>query len=393
MVRASALVDAVARRSYGKLIAYLATRTRDVALAEDALAEAFAVALVEWPSGGCPENPEAWLLTVARRRMIDMSRRRQREVAIPEEFSVDVEVVPDRRLELMFACAHPAIDAAARSPLMLQAVLGLKAETIASAFLVSPAAMGKRLVRAKEKIRQAGIPFQVPLDEELAPRLDFVLDSIYASFSLGWTDPGDVARCDLAHEAIALGRMLVELMPSSGEAHGLLALMLYLESRRFARRVDGEYVPLASQDVSLWWEDLIIEAEILVARCSSLGRYQLEAAIQSAHVFRLRSGVDNWAAVVQLYDALYELTLSPVVLVNRALAIAELHGAAAGLESMPSELESYQPYWAARADLLGRAGFVDEAARAYDVAIGLEADPVVWRFLMGRKLSLRSCAS
>jgi predicted RNA polymerase sigma factor len=239
--------DRVARRSYGKLVAYLAARTQDVAAAEDALSDAFASALVDWPLKGCPSNPEAWLLTVARRKLIDGARRRRTSEIGAGQLQVLAEgldaaaadpAIPDQRLALMFACAHPAIEPAIRAPLILQAVLGLNAATIASAFLMSPTAMGQRLVRAKTKIRQAGIPFRIPEREELAGRLDTVLDAIYAAFTEGWTDPGgaDVARRDLAEEALFLGRLVTELLPEEPEALGLLALMLHAEARRRARR-------------------------------------------------------------------------------------------------------------------------------------------------------------
>lgn len=405
------LAEAVARCSYGKLVAFLAARTHDVAAAEDALSEAFASALADWPRKGCPANPEAWLLTVARRKMIDAFRGQRREIAGEElqeiadglgAAALAAEIpnqIPDQRLALMFVCSHPAIDAGIRAPLILQVILGLDAKAIASAFLLSPAAMGKRLGRAKEKIREAGIPFRVPEPEELPSRLDAVLDAVYAAFAEGWSDPGgtDVARRDLTEEAMFLARLVTELLPQEPEALGLHALMLHAEARRSARRrEDGEYVPLAEQDPALWNSRMIDEAEALLLRASALGtlgRYQLEAALQSAHVDRCRTGRANWAEVVRLYDALFALVGSPVVAVNRALAIAELHGASAGLDAMPEaaadpRLAEYQPYWAARAELLAKAGTHDEARRAYEIAIGLERDPAVRRFLQMRQSAL-----
>jgi predicted RNA polymerase sigma factor len=402
------MADAVARRSYGKLIAFLAARTRDVATAEDALAEAFSAALIDWPLNGCPSNPEAWLLTVARRKCIDMARRRQSSGVVDEELeqvatilgaTPDDADIPDRRLALMFACAHPAIDVSIRAPLMLQVVLGLDAKTISSAFLMSPAAMGKRLVRAKEKIRQAGIPFRIPEREELPGRLETVLDAIYAAFAEGWTDPGatDLVRRDLTEEALFLARLVAELIPDQGEALGLLALMLHAEARRRARRNScGEYIPLADQDPALWDLPMIKEAEGLILRISalgSIGRYQLEAALQSAHAYRCRSGQNNWAEVLQLYDALFAIAVSPVVAINRALAVAEVHGAAAGLDTLQEvgtdpRIAEYQPYWAARADLLTRSGAHAVAHEAYEIAIGLERDPAVRRFLQQRQAAL-----
>ena len=399
--------DAVARRSYGKLVAFLAARTQDVAQAEDALSDAFASALADWPRNGCPSNPEAWLLTVARRKMIDIARRRrsseagsrQLQLLLEEMRAVAGAEIPDRRLGLMFACAHPAIEASTHAPLMLQAVLGLDAKRIASAFLVSPATMGKRLVRAKSKIRQAGISFRIPEREELPGRLEAVLDAIYAAFTEGWTDPSgiDVDRRDLTEEAIFLARTVVELLPDEPEALGLLALTLHAEARRRARRNGaGEYVPLAEQDPTLWDVAMIDEAEGLLRRASvlgSIGRYQLEGALQSAHVYRCRTGHANWAEVVQLYDALFTLSSSPVVAINRALAIAELQDATTALEAMPAlaadvRLAEYQPYWAARAELLAKTGAHSEARRAYEIAIGLERDPAVRNFLQRRQSSL-----
>lgn len=405
-VQAHNTAETVARRSYGKLVAFLAARTGDVASAEDALSEAFVSALANWPVNGCPSNPEAWLLTVARRKMIDVARRHTTSEAATEYlqfFAEGLEVVeeeiPDRRLALMFACAHPAIEAGVRAPLMLQVVVGLDAKRIASAFLMSPAAIGKRLVRAKNKIRQAGIPFRIPERAELADRLDTVLDAIYAAFAEGWTDPGgtDLVRRDLTEEAIFLAQLVAELLPEEPEALGLLSLMLHAEARRHARRnSEGEYVPLAEQDLARWNWPMIAEAEMLLRRASSLespGRYQLEAALQSAHVYRRATGQANWEAVVQLYDALAALTGSTVVAINRALAIAELQDASSALEALEKvaadvQIAEYQPYWAARAELLAKTAAYRDAHYAYEIAIGLERDPAVRRFLQRRRSTL-----
>jgi predicted RNA polymerase sigma factor len=408
---ACGVADSVARRSYGKLVALLAGRTGDLASAEDALSEAFVSALVNWPRDGCPSNPEAWLLTVARRKVIDLTRRQQRirDISIdqmPSDLeSIDPaaidEQIPDHRLSLMFTCSHPAIESAIRAPLILQTVLGLNAATIASAFLVSPATMGQRLVRAKEKIKRAGIPFRVPGREEMSERLDAVLSAIYATYAEGWTDPdgADLARRNLAEDALFLGGLVAELLPREPEAVGLLALMLHAEARRRARRgAQGEYIPLDEQDVSLWDSRMIDAAEAMLLRASamgSIGRYQLEGALQSAHVHRRRTGRANWPAVVQLYDALLDLSESPVVAVNRALAIAELHGADAALRELEAvaadpRLGSYQPFWAARAQLLVKIGANADARRAYEIAIGLERDPTIRQFLRGRQSALMS---
>jgi RNA polymerase sigma-70 factor (ECF subfamily) len=407
---ARATAEAVARRSYGKLISFLAARTRDVAGAEDALSGAFAAALAGWPAGGIPANPEAWLLTAARRKMIDAARRRRsaEEGAIELQWVAD-EIdaataseapIPDDRLRLMFACSHPAIDPAIRAPLMLQTILGFDAITIASAFLVAPATMGQRLVRAKTKIRQAGIPFRVPEREELSARLAAVLEAIYAIFAEGWSDPAgtEARRRNLAEEGIWLGRLVVSLLPDEPEALGLLALMLHADARRRARRdAHGDYVPLGNQDPALWDARLIDEAEALLLRASAInaiGRYQLEAAAQSAHAARRLTGRTDWAAIVEIYEALSALTASPVVAINRAVAQGELHGPAAGLAAIDplsndARLADYQPYWAARAGLLARTGELDAAEQAYNRAIGLESDPAVRRFLQQRCSDLR----
>jgi RNA polymerase sigma-70 factor (ECF subfamily) len=401
--------EAVARRSYGKLVAFLAARTGDVAAAEDALSEAFAAALTDWPAREIPASPEAWLMAVARRRMIDAARRRRSgqdaaghlRLMAEELEAVDASRsdIPDDRLALMFACAHPSIDPGIRAPLILQTILGFDAATIASAFLMSPATMGQRLVRAKNKIRQAGIPFRVPERADLRERLDSVLEAIYAAFAEGWSDPAgtEFRRRNLAEEGIWLGRLVTSLLPDEPEALGLLALMLHAEARRGARRnARGEYVPLADQDPALWNAQLIEEAEALLYRASTMGvigRFQLEAAVQSAHVVRRRTGASDWAAIERLYDALAAITGSPVVAINRAIAVAETRGAAAGLAALDAladdpRLSDYQPYWAARAGLLARTRELDAADAAYQRAIGLESDPAVRRFLQQRRSEL-----
>ena len=417
---AAAAADAAARRSYGKLVAYLAARTRDVAAAEDALSAAFEAALRDWPEHGVPDNPEAWLMTAARRQLIDAARRRKtRDAAAADllllaDISTDAgacgsadasaetsarRTIPDDRLLLMFACAHPAIERGVRAPLMLQTILGFDAATIASAFLVAPATMGQRLVRAKAKIKQAGIPFRLPEHDDLAERLAAVLETIYAAFTEGWSDPAgtEARRRNLTDEGIWLGHLIAVLMPDEPEALGLLALMLHAQARRGARRdANGGYVPLAEQDPELWDTRLIDEAEALLLRASSMGvigRYQLEAAVQSAHGVRRRTGHADWPAIVQLYAALAALTGSPVVEINRAVAVAETQGAAAGLAVLDgvagdARLADYQPYWAARAGLLARTGAVAEADTSYALAIGLEADPAVRSFLQQRREAL-----
>ena len=406
-----AAAESAARSSYGRLVAFLSARTRDVAGAEDALADAFEAALREWPTTGVPRSPQAWLLTVARRKLVDTARRRRSGEAVAETLQVidgigidgvdarPDDSLPDDRLALMFACTHPAIEASARAPLMLQTLLGFDAATIASAFLVSPASMGQRLVRAKAKIRQAGIPLTVPERSELPDRLGAVLAATYAAFTEGWADAAgaSVRRRNLVDEGLWLARLLASLLPAEPEALGLLALMLYAQARRPARRdAAGDYVPLALQDPSLWDGLLLDEAEALLRRAGTLarpGRYQLEAAVQSAHVARHYGHRTDWPIIVGLYDALWHITASPVVAINRAVALAEAGDAAAGLAALDAlrsepRLRDYQPYWAARASLLARTGRVDEAREAYRLAIGLETDEAVRRYLQARLLAL-----
>jgi RNA polymerase sigma-70 factor (ECF subfamily) len=402
-----AAAELAARASYGRLVAWLAARSGDIAAAEDALGDAFAAALVEWPVKGTPVQPEAWLMAAAKRRLIDGHRRRKTGEAaqghlqlMAEEAAMKAsDLLPDRRLGLMFACAHPAIDQAVRAPLILQTLLGLDAAAIGSAFLVSPAAMGQRLVRAKAKIREAGIRLAEPEAEQRRERLPVVLDAIYAAYGEGWSDAegADAKRRNLAEEGIWLGRLVCALVPDEPEPLGLLALMLHAEARRPARRdAAGAFVALSDQDTGLWDLEIIEEAERLLFRAAPMGRpgrYQLEAAIQSAHAIRRHGQPPAWAAIVSLYEGLYALTGSPAVAVSRAAALGQSQGAAVGLAALDeiaddTRLAGYQPWWAARAALLAQAGRVAEAKDAYDRAIGLAADPAVRGFLQDRRAAL-----
>jgi len=402
MEEARRAAETAARTSYGRLVAYLAARSRDVAAAEDALSDAFRAALEAWPARGVPDRPEAWLLAAARRRLVDHARHAGVRAAAAASLKLLAEEepdatgpdFPDERLKLLFVCAHPAIEPASRTCLMLQTVLGLDAARIGSAFLVSPAAMGQRLVRAKAKIRDAGIAFEVPEADELAPRLEAVLEAVYAAYGTGWDDAAgsDARRSGLAEEAVYLGRQLVALAPDQPEARGLLALMLFCEARRPARRSrDGAYVPLDRQDVRLWSRPLVAEAEAQLAQAvsaKSFGRFQLEAAIQSAHTDRMRTGRVDWSAVAGLYDGLIALAPALGALVGRAAALAEAQGPAAGLaalDAVPADrCSAYQPYWAVRAHLLAGLGRAGEAAAAYARAIGLTEDPAARAFLIAR---------
>ena len=401
MTAAYRAVEQAARDSCGRLLAFLAVRTRDLAAAEDALADAFESALETWPRHGVPAKPEAWLLTAARRRLIDGARHaRVQTEAVPallalteeaQEMAIVEDRFPDQRLRLLFVCAHPAIAASVRTPLMLQVVLGLDAARIASALLVQPAAMGQRLSRAKTMIRDAGIAFEVPDAAALPERLDAVLEAIYAAYGSGWDDlaGADPRRKGLAAEALDLGRLLLQLLPGEPEALGLLALMLHCEARRAARRdAAGAYVPLRDQDTSRWSRALIAEAErhlAAAARGGVLGRFQLEAAIQSAHAQRAASGHTDWEAVALLYAGLVRFAPTIGAQVGYAAAVAEARGAAVGwalLQAIPATaVASYQPYWAVAAHLLARLHRRADAQAAYARAMGLCEDPALRDFL------------
>ena len=397
-------IERVARESYGRLVAYLSASTHDVAAAEDALSEALLKALTVWPRDGLPENPEAWLLTAARNSIIDLIRH-QRVVSESEptllsltkestEMNFSGEF-PDERLKLLFVCAHPAIDPAMHTPLMLQTVLGLDAARIAGAFLISPKTMGQRLVRAKIKIRHGGIRFEVPDKRELPTRLEAVLEAIYAAFGIGWDDMAGIDQRgrDLAEEAIWLARVLLQLIPDEPEVRGLLALMLYCESRRAARRgPDRDYIPLSEQDTKQWSKPLIAEAEQHLAAAFQSGRpgpFQLEAAIQSVHAETSQTGRTDWTAIAAFYQQLVRISPTLGRLTGYAAALAEATGPQSGLtvlDGLESEsVSSYQPYWAVRAHLLQRLGKTSEALDAYDRAIGLAEDPAVRRFLLRKR--------
>jgi RNA polymerase sigma-70 factor, ECF subfamily len=399
------IVERIARASYGRLVALLVVRTRDVASAEDLLAEAFAAALEQWPAQGVPANPDGWLVTVAKRRHVDVLRRGQVQIngephlqmlaSEIEEASHTSEELSDRRLALLFACAHPSIERAARAPLILQTVLGISAKAIASAFLISPASMSQRLVRAKAHIKECGIPFSVPEQNELPDRLDAVLEALYAAYSTGWDEP-HAGASELAPEAIWLSRLIATMLPEEPEAKALLAMMLYAEARRGARRDrDGCYVPIELQDVALWDRTQISNAEELLHDCNRsgpTGRYQLEAAIQSAHIARRLTGANCWPAIVALYDHLVSLTNSPVAVLNRAAAVAEVAGPNAALAqlgaiSKDKRILGYQPYWATLGHLNLRAGNMEAARDALRIAIGLSTDNAVRQHL---RLSLPS---
>jgi RNA polymerase sigma-70 factor (ECF subfamily) len=394
-------VERVARESYGRLVAYLSVHTRDLASAEDALSDALVKALTAWPRDGVPGNPEAWLLTTARHSLIDFIRHQQvvsesePTLLLLKEDSTEATLstkFPDERLKLLFVCAHPAIDPAMHTPLMLQTVLGLDAARIAGAFLLPPKTMGQRLVRAKTKIRDGGIRFEIPDGRDLPQRLDAVLEAIYAAFGIGWDDMvgADQRGRDLTEEAIWLARVLLQLMPNEAEVCGLLALMLHCEARRAARRGrDGRYVPLSEQDPKLWSLSLIEEAERHLAEAfeqGHSGRFQLEAAVQSVHAERAHTGRTEWGAIVRFYEQLNRISPSLGRRTGYAAAVAEANGPEAGLAVLDAielgAVSGYQPYWAVRAHLLQRLGKMAEALEAYDRAIGLAEDSAVREFLL-----------
>src|SRR5271156_1202631 len=397
-------VERVARESYGRLVAYLSANTHDLAAAEDALSEALLKALRVWPQDGPPQNPEAWLLTVARNSIIDLFRH-QHVISESEptllsltkestEMNLSTEF-PDERLKLLFVCAHPAIDPAMHTPLMLQTVLGLDAARIAGAFLISPKTMGQRLVRAKIKIRDGGIRFEIPEQSELSTRLEAVLEAIYAAFGIGWDDMAGIDQRgrDLAEEAIWLARVLLQLIPGEPDVRGLLALMLYCEARRAARRGHrGRYVALSEQDTKQWSLPLIEDAEGHLAEAFKkgwFGRFQLEAAIQSVHAERARSGRIEWGAIVGFYKQLIRISPTLGTQTGYAAAVAEANGPHAGLAVLdgidPDDVFAYQPYWAVRPHLLQRLGKMSEATDAFDRAIGLAEDPAVRQFLLQKR--------
>lgn len=405
MGTAGSSVERAARESYGKLLAYLAARC-GLNAAEDALADAFAVALERWPIDGVPQRPEAWLCVVARNRALDGIRRQRSETVALEHVAHVARIAQtvyasnpepeDERVGMLFACAHPAIAEQIRAPLMLQIVLGIDAVRIASAFLVAPSTMSQRLVRAKRKIAGAGVPLCVPPPEDFPARLDAVLGAIYVTFGQGWDDPAetDPDTRGLSREAIWLGRLICDACPGEPEASGLLALMLHAHARRNARRsAQGTFVPLNEQDPLQWDRALIDEAESLLAHAAGariLGRFQLEAAVQSAHAVRRFGRAPDYAAIVLLYDALLASTGSPVVGLNRAVALAAYRGPAAGIEALDvfagdARMVHYQPYWAARADMLARCGETEAARAAFERAIGLTIDPAVRAYLTLRQ--------
>ena len=394
---ATARVGDVARASHGRLLALLAARTGDIAAAEDALAEAYLQALQHWPRE-TPANPEAWLFTVARNRERNRltSAAHRTSVSLdnlseppPSTLNSELSTLPDRRLELMFVCAHPAIDEAARTPLMLQTVLGLHTNRIADAFALPAPTLAQRLTRAKRRIKDAKIPFRIPDRPTLPSRLPAVLEAIYGAYAIGWREP-------LAMEAQDLAATLATLLPNEPEALGLAALTTLSTSRSAARTTPSHpYIPLDEQDPAAWDKRLIAQGEALLHRAHALsrpGRFQLEAAIQSAHCARATTGTVDRAALLKLHEALVRVAPSLGAHIALAATLGAASGPAAGLAYLDrldggDALRRFQPAWATRADLLARAGRAAEAREAYEKAISLTTDAGMREWLVFRRNS------
>lgn len=391
----SLAVERVARESYGRLVAWLAAHCGDLALAEDAMGDALSAALSTWPEQGVPSDPQAWLLTSARRRVIDRVRRQQTRDHGMDRLRQQAEEIQtsslggglaDRRLELLFVCAHPEIDAQIRTPLMLQTVLGLSAQRIGSAFLLSPTTLGQRLVRAKRRIQELGLSMELPAPKELQERLTFVLEAVYAAFGTHWDHQ---QQGTLDREALWLASLLATHLPQSPEAKGLYALILFCSARQKARRTPaGDFVPLHQQDTALWNHEQIATAEATVRQAAALrqpGPFQLEAAIQSVHAHRHVSGETNHRAILTLYRGLARMAPSLGAHIGMAASFQQLGRASEGLyvlDQLPKErVVRHQPYWAVRAHLLRDAGQEELAQAAFGQAIALCSDPAVQRWL------------
>ncbi len=402
-------VEAVFRREYGRCVATLISFLGDIDTAEEAVQEAFAVAAARWRSEGLPPNPGAWIVTTARNRAIDRLRREsvreERHAQAHHLYGADAaddtppqeEIVPDDRLRLIFTCCHPALNQPAQVALTLRLLGGLETPEIARAFLVPEVTMAQRIVRAKRKIKDTRIPYRVPAEAELPGRLGPVLAVVYLIFNEGYvTTAGSLIRHDLCAEAVRLARVLAELMPDEPEAQGLLALLLLLHARSAARVTPGgSLTRLADQDRRLWDRDLLAEGQAIMHACVRRGHpgpYQIQAAINAVHSVAPSFDGTDWHAILALYDQLYALTPTPLVALNRAVALAEVGGPAAGLAAIEDlrspGLDSYYLFHAARADLLRRLRRDAEAAAAYASAGSLTANPVEQAFLDAQRAAL-----
>jgi RNA polymerase sigma-70 factor (ECF subfamily) len=402
-----AAIAQVFRREFGQVVATLVRVFRDIGLAEDAVQEAFAIATEKWPETGLPPNPGGWITTTARRRAIDRLRRESRrderhaQAALlherDEQDGVVEETLHDDRLRLVFTCCHPALATHAQIALTLRLLGGLQTDEIARAFLVPPATVAQRLVRAKRKIRAANIPYRVPEDSELPDRLSGVLAVLYLIFNEGHiaTSGDALVREDLCAEAIRLARLLAALMPDEPEVLGLLSLMLLTDARRPARTApDGSLVLLPDQDRTRWDRALAAEGQALVRAClrrNQPGPYQIQAAINAVHTDAATAADTDWPQILALYDQLLAIAPTPVVALNRAVALAEVAGPRAALDALEGiALERYLPLHASRADLLRRLGRTAEAAAAYETAASLAANAAERRFLEQRRRELRA---
>lgn len=413
---ARATAERIARASYGKLVAILASRYSDIAGAEDALSDAFAAALSHWPKTGIPENPEAWLITTAQNRQKDKHKAayvKTNAGSLDDEnfemtagaidlFEFEQSEIPDKRLQLLFACAHPAIDATIHTPLMLQAVLGLEASQIASAYLMPSATLAQRLVRAKRKIKTAKIPFALPQTSNIPERLNAVLEAIYGAFSVDWsTAAAQEITKDLSTEAIYLASLIVDLMPDEPEALGLAALLAFSNARRQARTTEsGQFVPLENQDVQRWDRLAIRRGQSLLKRAAQHkqpGRFQLEAAIQSVHAERLDRGEIDWRSIAQLYEGLIAVASTSGAMVARAAAVGNAYGAQAGINALrqinEDEMGTFQPFWATKAHLMEMSGNKTDAIGAYEKAVSLCTDNSIRIWLEGKMLEIRNSNS
>jgi RNA polymerase sigma-70 factor (ECF subfamily) len=395
VTEARATAEHAARASYGRLVAVLAAGSGDLALAEDALADAFITALERWPHTGVPENPEGWLIKVARNRQRDVWKSSAVRANVPLEGEdaanepldgLDPLRIPDRRLELLFTCAHPAIDPAARTPLMLQAVLGFDAAQIAAAYAVHTATMAQRLVRAKRRIARARIPFVIPDRRAMPERLPAVLEAVYGCAAITWRDDAESLAGEARYLAVTLASLL-EREPEAWALAGLVTLSL-------ARRRPGPFVPLEEQDPASWDTRLIDEGETYLRRAAASGRttpgrFELEAAIQAVHLDRRRTGTTDWDALRELYTALVTVAPSLGSQVALAAVIGRTEGAEAGLAALPPGGDHLQAWWATRAHLLARAGRAAAASVAYERAIELTDDAAVRDYLEGQRRELR----
>lgn len=401
---ARVIAGRAARESFGRLLSWLAWQWRDIAAAEDALSDALLKALEIWPVEGIPDAPDAWLLAVAKRQLLQVARhdRMRLDPAVTvllaqDEVAGTDAVIPDARLKLMFVCAHPAIDDKVRTPLMLQTVLGLQVADMAPAMLMSPAALAQRLVRAKQKIRDTGLRFEEPEPAELPARLHHVLETIYGAFGLG-ADAVDGAEdriAELQQEAMFLCELLCVLLPDAAEARGLLALMLFSRARAAAQRGDGgSFVPLRLQDTRKWDREAITRADQVLWSAAQLrqpGPFQLEAAIQSAHCHRLFTGITPWSGIADLYEQINHHFPTSGSRVAGAVATAEAGDPASGLAMLDAmdeiRMRAFQPWWVARGHLLGLCGRYAEADAALATAIGLSTSQRIRDYLEEQRLS------